>query len=592
MRSTIIFAVTLLQAVAVFASDGWTGSGTDPEYPKTLYFVGVGMSERGVNEARNNAVVEVKKQISVNINATVLDEQMSMISDGIEVASQNRTKSTARLTTQGAVQGIEVARTTQKDGVYYALAVLDKENFAANCKTLIQENKAELERMMSTARKAIANAQVQDALRALAAARHALKTVVEQRTLLSAAQPLTQQQQLNYTKTDIDQLYEQSIAGITMTKISGDRQEVVAGNPPPYPFVVEVTINSTPAPMIPVYLKNESGKVVVVEYTRANGRANLVPDDAADMSAGVHRYTASIGLKVSSSVKTMLTAQEISFKYTVTTSPVYVNISVALSPNVSSDKSGIVKKVVKRLGKYNLMHDGAACFSLLADISVEEKGHVQGVSAARTFVSSIVDATFTLKDGKGRTLSTFGKTAKGTGSTLGKSAQQAIGNLKIKESAALAVEAMEKAGDQECGSPQPQASTPRPAGPSPKTAAAPPSGDGSNPEEAIYLPIDNQWHKGTYIQSEKWYYTDVAANASYYLYTDHVFNGSGKYTAGRVKIKIFRENLIDQLQATGGGHYMTAPYTINAVATERIYINCLGNWKDVNTTFALKLKNK
>ena len=131
MRKIVQSMLLLVIATAAFANDQWVTAGRDIEYPNDLYFVGVGMSERGPEAAKQNAMVKVKKQITVKVNAFTLDEQMSLSAGGKE-NSINRVESRSRLTTSGDVQGIEVVKTAKKGNITYALAVLDKKKF--HCK--------------------------------------------------------------------------------------------------------------------------------------------------------------------------------------------------------------------------------------------------------------------------------------------------------------------------------------------------------------------------------------------------------------------------------------------------------------------------
>jgi len=96
------FAAMILLACAAFAmaGDEWMTSGKDIAYPQELYFVGIGMSERSQDAAKQNAMIEVRKEISVSVSATMLDEQYSISSAGKET-SGGRTESRARLSTSG-----------------------------------------------------------------------------------------------------------------------------------------------------------------------------------------------------------------------------------------------------------------------------------------------------------------------------------------------------------------------------------------------------------------------------------------------------------------------------------------------------------
>ncbi len=598
MNKMIWIFISVATVWTAHASDAWMQSGADAAYPRELYFVGVGMSERGQDEARTNAVIEVKKQISVHVNASLLDKQTSVKTGDTEESSSS-TQSRARLSTRGDVQGIEVVKTGQKESVFYALAVLDKQNFAANCRTIIAENKQKLEARMSAARKALGSGAVGAALKELAAARKALKKIHEQRTLLSAASQLTEKEQVNYTESDIDQLAEKCMASVETDIVSGNRQEVAAGEEPAFPLVVEVTAGSSPAPMIPLELVGENGDILVTEYTDENGRAQFELGNKTATEIGRHSVSARIALNVSASARKILDAQTQRFTYTVSAKAVHVAIEVNLPSQLETEKALIRKKLVKRMAKYNIMDYPQSCFKLVADVSAQETGRVDGVSASRTFVKTAVDANFMLYDKQQRQQLSFTASGKGVGSTVAKSTAKAIGELRVKSNAARIAEAVSGSPDQHCGrvaasEPVKQASKPvAQHAPAPQKTSAPgnaASGDGSNPENAALLQADGQWRKNTYINSEKWFYFNAQANGSYLLYVDSDRNNkTGSYSAWGTRLEVFRENLLDELDYTGsGGHYLTDPYRINTPVAEKVYVKVYGYQNEKNATFGAK----
>jgi hypothetical protein len=356
MKKMCAILSVMLFACLSFAGDQWVTSGRDIEYPNDLYFVGVGMSERGPEAAKQSAMVEVKKQITVKVNASMLDEQMSLTSGGRET-SMNRVESRSKLTTSGEVQGIEVVKTATQGKIAYALAVLDKKNFTSNCRAKIAELKKQMEQLMQTAASDIASAKVGAALAKLSDAKRVIAEVLDQRTLLSAAAEITKAEELNYTMTDIAALYEKCVSSVRMSKVSGDNQTFTVGMVPAEPFVVQVmTADGAPVSMLPVALTMDR-KRLVEKFTDDKGRAELLLGEKADMSAGSHSYSAVISLQVSSDAKKYLDAQAQSFSYTVQSNPCFAKIDVDVSPSLAQGRDEIMKKVVLRLAKYDIKND-------------------------------------------------------------------------------------------------------------------------------------------------------------------------------------------------------------------------------------------
>jgi TolB-like protein len=420
----------MLFACLSFAGDQWVTSGRDIEYPNDLYFVGVGMSERGPDAAKQNSMVEVKKQITVKVSASMLDEQMSLTAGGRQT-SVNRVESRSKLTTSGEVQGIEVVKTAMQGKISYALAVLDKKNFVANCRATIAELKKQLAQLMQTAGEDVAGAKIGSALKKLSDAKKVIGEILDQRTFLSSAAEITKAEELNFTMTDIAALYEKCVSSVRMSKVSGDNQVFAVGMVPSEPFVVQVaTADGTPVPMLPVAV-TEGNKRSVEKYTDDKGKAQLLLGDKADMSVGSHSYNAVISLQVSSDARKYLDAQAQTFTYTVQSNPCFAKVDIEVSQILSTGRDEIIKKVITRLSKYDIKNDPEAENSLKVMVTAVEAGGVQGLSQSSSFIKTEVTLAMTLVDENGKELVSVQGSAKGMGGSVIKSAAQGIDNVKI-----------------------------------------------------------------------------------------------------------------------------------------------------------------
>lgn len=419
-------------AALVLAGDEWMITGKDIAYPQELYFVGIGMSERSQEAAKQNAVVEVRKQISVSVSASMLDEQYSLVSGGKESAG-SRTESRARLSTSGEMQGIEVVKTGTKGKAFFALAVLDKKNFESNCRAAIAEARTELATLIEGAKADIAAAKTGAALTKLSAAKKAITKILDQRKLLSAVATVTDAEKLPYTQTDIALLYEQCVSGLRMVKSGGDNQSFAVGMVPAEPFSVTVTVQGAPAPGIPVNLLAAPNKTVLTRYTDDAGVATFILGENADMSAGSHSYTAAIALSVSDALKKVLAAQNQQFSYTVVSNPCFAKLVVDVSPNLAEGRDDIAKKIMARLSKYDIKDDPGADATLLINVSATETGNVQGLSENNTFIKTDVNLIMTLKDDAGKELGSLNAKGKGTGGNLIKSAVNGAENVKVEK---------------------------------------------------------------------------------------------------------------------------------------------------------------
>jgi len=388
------------------------------------------MSERGPDAAKQNSMVEVKKQITVKVSASMLDEQMSLTAGGRQT-SVNRVESRSKLTTSGEVQGIEVVKTAMQGKISYALAVLDKKNFVANCRATIAELKKQLAQLMQTAGEDVAGAKIGSALKKLSDAKKVIGEILDQRTFLSSAAEITKAEELNFTMTDIAALYEKCVSSVRMSKVSGDNQVFAVGMVPSEPFVVQVaTADGTPVPMLPVAV-TEGNKRSVEKYTDDKGKAQLLLGEKADMSVGSHSYNAVISLQVSSDARKYLDAQAQTFTYTVQSNPCFAKVDIEVSQILSTGRDEIIKKVITRLSKYDIKNDPEAENSLKVMVTAVEAGGVQGLSQSSSFIKTEVTLAMTLVDENGKELASVQGSAKGMGGSVIKSAAQGIDNVKI-----------------------------------------------------------------------------------------------------------------------------------------------------------------
>jgi TolB-like protein len=444
--SGLVVLTVLLQS---FAADTWTTLGRDAEFPTELYFVGIGASERSQDAAKQASMVEIRKQISVKINATTLDEQISNIAGGMETYS-NKVESRSRLSTSGEIQGIQVVKTAQQGKIFYALAVLEKELFIKKTRADIADLNSRIIALVEGTRTDINAANMGQALQKLSEAKKLISKVAAQRTLLSAASAPVEADKPAYTVTDINTMYEKCVASLRTTKTSGDGQSFPVGMVPQEPFVVSVTaLGTVPVAMIPVAIM-QGTKKLAEKYTDDKGMAEFYVGSQADISAGNHTCFAAITLPVSSVNKKYLFAQNQDFAYTVISNPCAANIQIEMTADLAKDRNVISEKLIDRLSKFDIKNDPDAPATVKVSLSAKDAGGVTGISENNSFVKTELTAIFTVLNDDGKQLASFTGSSKGMGGSFAKSVSAGIDNLKIEKDIRPAL-------DQICGA----ASTPK-----------------------------------------------------------------------------------------------------------------------------------
>lgn len=430
MKRILTAWILLCLMAAVFSANEWITSGKHPAYPSDLYFVGVGLSEKGTDAAKMSAMVEVKKQISVKVNSTTLDEMSSFSINGAE-KSASKSESRAMLTTEGDVQGIQVVETAQQGKLFYALAILDKKNFEYNTRAKIQELKKDLATQMNGAKADISSGKIGLGMKKLSAAKRDISDIYEQRTLLSAAAAITEAETVPVSVNDITALYEQCVASIKVDKAGGDNQELSVGMVPDAPFAITVNVQGTPVSGVLVELRDEANKLVMDKFTDEAGAVAFSLGENVNSAVGTHKYTTIIKLPVNANLQKTLASTNQVFSYVVKSNPCYARIEVKTASELTADQADLTDKAVKLLAKYDVQMDSTSEYILQLNLSAKETGNVTGLSESRTFVKTDVSMTFSLLE-NGKSLVSFQKTGKGTGSTFGKSVAAAIPNVGIK----------------------------------------------------------------------------------------------------------------------------------------------------------------
>ncbi|MFH0920243.1 MAG: CsgG/HfaB family protein [Fibrobacterota bacterium] len=432
------FSLVLMLAALTFGANEWVTTGKTAEFPNEMYFVGVGMSDRGMDAAKNNAQIEVKKQISVSVNSTILDQMSSSTINGSENFS-SKSESRAMLTTSGDVQGIQVVQTTQQGKLFYALAVLDKANFVSNTKTKIQELKKDLNNMMTGAKTDITAGKIGQGLKKLSAAKKDILDIMEQRTLLSAATQVTDAEKVDVSQNDISALYEKCVASIKVAKTAGDNQELSVGMVPEIPFAIQATADGTPVSGTLVELRDDMKKLIMTKFTDDAGTAEFSLGENANTAVGSHSFIAALKLPVSSNLQKVLEATNQTFTYKVKSNPCYAKIEVRVPADLSAFSADLTDKAIKLLTKYDVMEDKESEYTVQVAITAKEAGTVTGLSEANTFVKSDVTLAFALlQDNKN--VVAFQKAAKGQGSSYAKSVGMALSNAAIKADIKLILE--------------------------------------------------------------------------------------------------------------------------------------------------------
>lgn len=146
--------IAFLCLATVLQAQDWIDRGGDSNYAPDAFLVGLGSSTESFEDASQNAQIEVRRQIQVNLRSTLKQELSSTQSQGEQNAyAQIESKSTAW--TMGKLEGVEVVHRAKRGTHYYALAVLDKKKYREKLRIQFQRRIDSLTVFESRAQKSI-----------------------------------------------------------------------------------------------------------------------------------------------------------------------------------------------------------------------------------------------------------------------------------------------------------------------------------------------------------------------------------------------------------------------------------------------------
>ncbi len=145
MKRALIFLYILTLVIGCAGTGGdlpeWVDTHQHPKYPPQMYIIGVGMFQATGNEdtdmenAKTSALSDIARQIKVKVESQVSLEEKSVSERRVEggreeIFGKGEYISELRVRTKTAVdmvlEGVQFVETGKAEGVYYALAVLDK----------------------------------------------------------------------------------------------------------------------------------------------------------------------------------------------------------------------------------------------------------------------------------------------------------------------------------------------------------------------------------------------------------------------------------------------------------------------------------
>ncbi|HEU0264324.1 MAG TPA: LPP20 family lipoprotein [Geobacterales bacterium] len=148
------------------AKPAWV-DGSSPRYPERLYLtaVGLGQNRRGAEDA---ARADLAKALRVKVTATTFDQMRSELSAGGSEEFSQRIESLSTTATDQTLEGVSIAENYEdpQRGLFYALAILDRDRAANLLRDRINALDAEIVPLMERQQAPPSFTTLRDAVRA------------------------------------------------------------------------------------------------------------------------------------------------------------------------------------------------------------------------------------------------------------------------------------------------------------------------------------------------------------------------------------------------------------------------------------------
>ena len=261
----VLLVLSLLCGCALAQVPKWAENNNHKKYPVSEYLLGVGIADNKT-DAVERARADVAKQIQVKIESE-LETMEQEISSGdrstIHAEVTFKTKSVVSET----ITGIEIVESVNVKGKYYALAVLNKQNYISGLEQEMDNILAESSQYNQSAREMVSRGSIFNALDNFISAKNTIPDFYIKRGLYTALTGRHYGSKNTESVASILSEIRTILAGINIKIINGDNQSSGLGKTLPSPIVAKVYYldehqNEVGLKWYPVITKYDNGETI------------------------------------------------------------------------------------------------------------------------------------------------------------------------------------------------------------------------------------------------------------------------------------------------------------------------------------------
>ena len=372
----ILLPIVFIAFIFQSAWADWTESGQDPLYSKSVYVIGFGTSHISQEEANKFATIDVQQQISMQIKSVKEHSTTVKTVAGQEDVTEWE-QSRSKISVRGDIQGVEIAKKTQKQGVFYSLALLSKAKFSALLHSEIEKSLQD----MTSLQKKIAKNLSKQALAAVLSDYYRIKNCIdlieEKKKLLSAVE-YVDQTKLPFVLADLENDIDDVLSHIRVVATNTFQAKKIGENF--NPISIQVTADKKPVMGIELDLKLNN-KIVKKLVTDENGQAILYPSSILSRQVGRQEFDLMPSLNLSASQENLLASQTKKVSFVTEES----KCSMQWSWNQDNISDYEKAQVTKMLNSQGISHQVKMSKRLMIDFQQDVDAKSQGLSENSSF---------------------------------------------------------------------------------------------------------------------------------------------------------------------------------------------------------------
>lgn len=407
----ILILIAGLSAVVFARVPDWV-TGEYHRYPSQKYFTGVGIAETR-DQAVERARADLIKQIKVKIESELTTEEREEAKgQKREVTSSvvSRTKSSVDAT----VAGIEIGELEESDNKFYALAVLNKNNYFQSIRSEIDRIVAESDNLLTAAHNNIKEGQILNAFENYKKASPLVEDYVPKNELLVSLTGMSYMEQEIKSSQQVNTEMRNIIANLNMQMLSGNNQTAASGQYLPNDLKIKVLYDGDSGMVgvnnFPVMARYKNGDIIEEKRTASNGSVIFrIKAVATGMSGQNGAAEIILSPKVlPAEMRDMLSRSKVEVDYKIETP----DLKFALANQGQSEYEALTGKIKNIVTGSGFEIDSQAPFVIKIDHDVVNESEISSPFGTQYLVETAVNFNL-LNKKSGDVLSSYSIQGKG-----------------------------------------------------------------------------------------------------------------------------------------------------------------------------------